>query len=50
VGQILGPVFAAPLAQRSGSFAVPLLVAAGALALGAVLFAAVWWHRRRTGP
>ena len=28
VGQILGPLFAAPLAQRTGSFAVPLLVAA----------------------
>ena len=39
VGQILGPLFAAPLAQRTGSFAVPLLVAAAALALGAVLFA-----------
>ena len=46
VGQILGPLFAAPLAQRTGSFAVPLLVAAGALGIGAVLFVGVW---RRSG-
>ena len=46
VGQIVGPLFAAPLAQRTGSFAVPLLVAAGALACGAALFALVWWRRR----
>ncbi|MDM0073136.1 YbfB/YjiJ family MFS transporter [Variovorax sp. J2P1-59] len=46
VGQILGPLFAAPLAQRTGSFAVPLLVAAGALGIGAVLFIGVW-HRSR---
>ena len=44
VGQILGPLFAAPLAQRTGSFSVPLLVAAGALAVGAVLFTGVWWR------
>lgn len=50
VGQILGPLFAAPLAQRTGSFAVPLLAAAGVLALGSVLFASVWWRARaRTG-
>lgn len=42
IGQILGPLFAAPLAQRTGSFAVPLLAAAGVLALGALLFARVW--------
>jgi len=42
VGQIIGPLFAAPLAQRSGSFAQPLLAAAGVLALGAMLFAGVW--------
>ncbi|MEJ7687173.1 MAG: YbfB/YjiJ family MFS transporter [Variovorax sp.] len=47
VGQILGPLFAAPLAQRSGSFAVPLLVAAVVLALGALLFVQVWWRSRR---
>ena len=47
VGQILGPLFAAPLAQRTGSFTVPLLVAAAALALGALLFAWVWWRSRR---
>ncbi|MGO4395418.1 YbfB/YjiJ family MFS transporter [Variovorax sp. M-6] len=46
VGQILGPLFAAPLAQRTGSFAVPLLVAAAALALGALLFSHVWWRSR----
>jgi len=47
VGQIIGPLFAAPLAQRTGSFQLPLLVAAGALALGAVLFALVWSKSRR---
>ena len=46
VGQIIGPLFAAPLAQRTGSFQVPLLVAAAALALGAVLFAWVWAKSR----
>jgi len=48
VGQILGPVFAAPLAQRTGSFALPLLVAAGVLATGALLFAWVWWRSARS--
>jgi len=43
VGQIVGPLFAAPLAHATGSFAVPLLVAAGALMVGSVLFAMVWW-------
>jgi len=47
VGQILGPLFAAPLAQRTGSFSVPLLVAAAALAAGAVLFVTVWWQKER---
>jgi MFS family permease len=47
VGQIVGPLFAAPLAQRTGSFQVPLLVAAAALALGAALFALVWSKSRR---
>lgn len=47
VGQIVGPLFAAPLAQRTGSFQLPLLVAAAALALGAVLFAFVWLKSRR---
>jgi len=42
IGQIVGPLFAAPLAHRTGSFTVPLLVAAAALALGAVLFLWVW--------
>lgn len=48
VGQIIGPLFAAPLAQRTGSFQVPLLVAAAALALGAVLFAWVWSKSRHS--
>ena len=48
VGQILGPLFAAPLAQRTGAFTLPLLVAAAALALGALLFAWVWWRARRS--
>ena len=47
VGQIIGPLFAAPLAQRTGSFQLPLLVAAAALALGAALFALVWSKSRR---
>jgi predicted MFS family arabinose efflux permease len=50
VGQIVGPLFAAPLAQRTGSFAVPLLVAAAALAVGSVLFALVWWLRKGQNP
>ena len=48
VGPILGPLFAAPLAERTGSFGVPLLVAAVVLALGSVLFAAVWARSRAT--
>lgn len=48
VGQIVGPLFAAPLAQRTGSFQLPLLVAAAALALGAVLFALVWFKSRQS--
>ncbi len=47
VGQILGPLFAAPLAQRTGSFGIALLVAAAALAVGAVLFVWVWLGSRR---
>lgn len=46
VGQIVGPLFAAPLAQRTGSFSVPLLVAAASLLLGALLFLAVWWRKQ----
>lgn len=46
-GQILGPLFAAPLAQRTGSFAIPLLGAAAALGIGAALFTHVWWHSQR---
>ncbi|MEP6721758.1 MAG: YbfB/YjiJ family MFS transporter [Variovorax sp.] len=47
VGQILGPLFAAPLAQHTGSFGIALLVAAAALALGSALFAVVWARSRR---
>ncbi|MDM0072029.1 YbfB/YjiJ family MFS transporter [Variovorax sp. J31P207] len=47
VGQILGPLFAAPLAQRTGSFTVPLWVAAAVLTAGAFLFAMVWWRSAR---
>jgi MFS family permease len=46
VGQILGPLFAAPLAHRTGSFAVPLMVAALGLTIGSLLFARVWWSAR----
>ncbi len=50
-GQILGPLFAAPLAQRTGSFAIPLLGAAAALGLGAALFTYVWGRSQRAkGP
>ncbi len=49
VGQILGPLFAAPLAQRTGSFGGPLLVAAAALGLGSVMFAWVWSKSRASG-
>jgi MFS family permease len=47
VGQILGPLFAAPLDQRTGSFAGPLLVAGAVLALGSALFVLVWARSRR---
>jgi MFS family permease len=46
VGQILGPIFAAPLAQRMGSFTAPLLVAGATLTVGAALFVRVWWRSR----
>lgn len=49
VGQILGPLFAAPLAQRTGSFGVPLMVAAAALAFGSAMFAWVWANSRASG-
>ena len=42
VGQILGPLFAAPLAQRTGSFAVALCGRRGRAGGGALLFAMVW--------
>jgi hypothetical protein len=47
VGQVLGPLFAAPLAHRTGSFSVPLIVAAVGLGIGSALFGRVWWRSRR---
>ncbi|HDR9252078.1 TPA: YbfB/YjiJ family MFS transporter, partial [Burkholderia vietnamiensis] len=46
VGQILGPLVAAPLAARFGSFSPALWVAAGALLAGAAGFAARAHERR----
>ncbi|MDN7933461.1 YbfB/YjiJ family MFS transporter [Burkholderia metallica] len=46
VGQILGPLVAAPLAARFGSFSPALWVAVAALLLGAAGFAASATHRR----
>ncbi|MET0544368.1 MAG: YbfB/YjiJ family MFS transporter [Variovorax sp.] len=47
LGQIVGPLFAAPLAQRTGTFSMALGVAAAALVLGAALFALVWARSRK---
>ena len=47
VGQILGPLVAAPLAARFGSFTPALWVAVAALLLGAAGFAATAAHGRR---
>ncbi len=46
-GQIAGPLVAAPLAARTGSFSLALGLAAGALLLGAVLLFWVWLRARR---
>jgi predicted MFS family arabinose efflux permease len=47
IGQIAGPLVAAPLAARAGSFSPSLWLAAGALALGALgLVARVWVGRK----
>ncbi|WP_448167814.1 YbfB/YjiJ family MFS transporter [Burkholderia ambifaria] len=46
VGQILGPLIAAPLTARFGSFSPALWVAAGALLVGAAGFAATAAHGR----
>ncbi|UEP49445.1 YbfB/YjiJ family MFS transporter [Burkholderia ambifaria] len=46
VGQILGPLVAAPLTARFGSFSPALWVAAGALLVGAAGFAATAAHGR----
>ncbi|KVD36645.1 MFS transporter [Burkholderia sp. ABCPW 11] len=48
VGQILGPLVAAPLAARFGSFTPALWVAAAALLIGAAGFAASAAHGRRS--
>lgn len=53
VGQILGPLVAAPLTARFGSFSPALGVAAAALLAGAAGFAAIAAHgraQRRTQP
>jgi predicted MFS family arabinose efflux permease len=50
VGQILGPIFAAPLAQRTGSFTAPLLTAVAVLTLGAALFVYVWRRSKANAP
>ncbi len=48
IGQIAGPLVAAPLAARAGSFSPSLWLAAGALTLGAIgLVARVWVGRKR---
>jgi len=47
VGQIVGPLLAAPLAHRTGSFALPLLIAAVTLAIGSALFLMVWRRAQR---
>jgi len=47
VGQIVGPLLAAPLAHRTGSFALPLLIAAATLAIGSALFFMVWRRAQR---
>ncbi|QSN64084.1 YbfB/YjiJ family MFS transporter [Caballeronia sp. M1242] len=41
LGQIVGPIVAAPIAERTGSFSYALWIAAAALALGAVALAIV---------
>lgn len=48
VGQILGPLVAAPLAARFGSFTPALWVAVAALLIGAAGFAATAAHGRRS--
>ncbi len=48
VGQILGPLVAAPLAARFGSFTPALWVAVAALLIGAGGFAATAAHARRS--
>jgi MFS family permease len=41
VGQIVGPLVAAPIAVHTGSFSLALWLAAGALLLGALAWVAV---------
>ncbi|WP_244146596.1 YbfB/YjiJ family MFS transporter [Paraburkholderia sp. BCC1876] len=52
IGQIIGPLVAAPIAEHTGSFSLALWLAAGALLLGAVGLTAVahWPHGRSRMP
>ena len=50
VGQIVGPAFAGWLFDRTGSFTLPSLLAAGTLVLAALLGAAVDWRILRAPP
>ncbi|WP_258167756.1 YbfB/YjiJ family MFS transporter [Paraburkholderia sp. BL21I4N1] len=52
IGQIIGPLVAAPIAGHTGSFSLALWLAAGALLLGAVGLIAVahWPHGRSRMP
>lgn len=50
IGQIVGPLFAAPLALRTGSFSAPLLVAAAVLVLGSLLFLWIWRRSQTPNP
>jgi hypothetical protein len=47
LGQIVGPLVAAPIAARTGSFALALWLAAGALLAGALGLVAVALIRRK---
>ncbi|MFM0594403.1 YbfB/YjiJ family MFS transporter [Paraburkholderia dilworthii] len=52
IGQIIGPLVAAPIAEHTGSFSLALWLAAGALLLGAIGLIAVahWPHGRSRMP
>jgi predicted MFS family arabinose efflux permease len=52
IGQVLGPIIAGTLAARSGDFRLSLVLAAGAVAFGAMLLmmGALYAARRRSQP